>query len=206
MSFSLNEVEATTKKAARGAGYDWGLAEEAGKAARWLCAHGLDGVAHVAHLLTHGYADKLDQRRPQSLSSPWTGHSSLCPLITGATLSDCATCLPAEIGRITAPVILLPFIASAARQTDTAITVEMDGFSAWTDGHALSLAGEPPAETARLVLKSGAAFEALQPLQSRAHPAPDAWITLDQLAQRTYAPATDESRRLGAGAGLSDND
>ena len=32
MSLSLNEVESTAKKAARGAGYPWGLAEEAAKA------------------------------------------------------------------------------------------------------------------------------------------------------------------------------
>ncbi|NND22495.1 MAG: DUF3726 domain-containing protein, partial [Silicimonas sp.] len=42
MSYSLNEVEATAKKAARGAGYPWGLAEEAAKATRWLCAHDID--------------------------------------------------------------------------------------------------------------------------------------------------------------------
>ena len=32
MNLSLNEVDAMAKKAARGAGYSWGLAEEAGKA------------------------------------------------------------------------------------------------------------------------------------------------------------------------------
>ena len=31
MSFALNEIEATANKAARGAGLDWGIAEEAGK-------------------------------------------------------------------------------------------------------------------------------------------------------------------------------
>ena len=32
MNFSLNEMEAIAKRAARGAGYPWGLAEEASKA------------------------------------------------------------------------------------------------------------------------------------------------------------------------------
>lgn len=40
MSFALNEIEATAKRATRGAGYDWGLAEDASKAVRWLCARG----------------------------------------------------------------------------------------------------------------------------------------------------------------------
>jgi hypothetical protein len=36
--------------------------------------------------------------------------------------------------------------------------------------------------------------------------APEAFATLNELAARTYAPATDASRERGAGAGLSDND
>ncbi|MEL7259121.1 MAG: DUF3726 domain-containing protein, partial [Pseudomonadota bacterium] len=43
MSWSLNEVESLARKAARGAGYSWGLAEEAGKATRWTCAAGWPG-------------------------------------------------------------------------------------------------------------------------------------------------------------------
>ena len=34
MSFSLNEIEAMGRRAARGAGLHWGIAEEAGKAVR----------------------------------------------------------------------------------------------------------------------------------------------------------------------------
>ena len=48
MHASLNEIESLCKKAARGAGLSWGLAEEAGKAARWLSAHGLDGPGVLA--------------------------------------------------------------------------------------------------------------------------------------------------------------
>jgi hypothetical protein len=35
MMRSLNEIEAMAKRAVRGAGLAWGLAEEAGKALRW---------------------------------------------------------------------------------------------------------------------------------------------------------------------------
>ena len=41
---------------------------------------------------------------------------------------------------------------------------------------------------------------------SRAMPDPQDWAQLEALARLTYAPATDESRLNGAGAGLSDND
>jgi hypothetical protein len=34
----------------------------------------------------------------------------------------------------------------------------------------------------------------------------DVWSTLTQLAAMTHVPATDASRKSGAGAGLTDND
>ena len=37
---SLNEIESTAVKAARCAGYGWGLAEEVGQSARWLAMRG----------------------------------------------------------------------------------------------------------------------------------------------------------------------
>ncbi len=52
MSWSLNEIEGLARKAARGSGLSWGLAEEAGKATRWLCAAGLPGADALAGLLT----------------------------------------------------------------------------------------------------------------------------------------------------------
>ena len=41
MYMSLNEIDVSVKRAARGVGMSWGLAEEAGKAARWLAARRL---------------------------------------------------------------------------------------------------------------------------------------------------------------------
>ena len=46
MTWSLNELEAEVKKAIKGAGLSWGLAEEGSKAVRWLAAHGADRCRH----------------------------------------------------------------------------------------------------------------------------------------------------------------
>ena len=48
---SLPEIESLVVKAARGAGYNWGIAEEAGFAVRWLARTGLPGPEILlAHL------------------------------------------------------------------------------------------------------------------------------------------------------------
>jgi hypothetical protein len=52
VSRTLAEIRATATKAARGAGHDWGLAEEAGVATRVLESHDLPGVHVLARLLS----------------------------------------------------------------------------------------------------------------------------------------------------------
>jgi len=205
MSFSLNEVEATAKKAARGAGYSWGLAEEAGKATRWLCAQGLDGCAALAAL--------LQEPRPETPTCDgvvWSGPGALCSLITGATLSDCAADLangPIRLVEVAQPQLLLPFAAGAARHLGTVLTLSCDTLTACTDGAGLDLATIPaPPGTSDVTVSIGGAMAEARAIQSRATPDPADWETLTGFAARTYAPATDASRRLGAGAGLSDND
>ncbi|WP_372885200.1 DUF3726 domain-containing protein [Shimia sp.] len=194
MSFALNEVEATAKKAARGAGHPWGLAEEAGKATRWLCAQGLDGVAILSTALS---------RDPSAAA---------CPLAEGAALSDRAAALAGQetlLAEVAAPAMVLPFAALVARQTGQCVTVECKGAWATTDGRRLRLSATFPAAPAPLRLLCGGdpgALDDLRPMATRATPDDVAWQTLERLAHRTYAPATEESRMRGAGAGLSDND
>lgn len=209
MSYALNEVEATAKRAARGAGYDWGLAEEAAKATRWLCVQGLDGAAVLAGLLEAGYAAELPAHVPQSLDGNWLAEVPLCPLAAGAALSDCAAQLqsaPLATGPVSRPAMILPFAAMAARQLGTCVTVAGEGFQAVTDGTGLHCEGTLPETAAQLTIRAAGSLANAYPSFTRAEPEEAAWAVLNRFAQKTYAPATEESRLLGAGAGLSDND
>jgi hypothetical protein len=213
VSVSLNEVEATAKKAARGAGYSWGMAEEAAKTTRWLCAHGLDGCASLAALLGKTDGAVLADMAPKSLTDEWHASSGmLCPVMTGAALSDCATRLrqtDIHLANITEPVLILPFVVAAARQLGTTITVAWDGLSATTDGTDISWKGDEDltaATTVRVTIRIGGTLDRSAPHHTRAAPDAAVWNRLHQLAGRTYAPATEESRLLGAGVGVSDNE
>jgi len=205
MSYSLNEVEATTKKAARGAGFEWGLAEEAGRAARWLCANGLGGCGKLAEYLAGNRCFP-----PDDLEGSWrSNQGDLCPLQTGAALSDLALEIakkPVSISNVAVPAILLPFAAWAALATELNMTLKIDGITATTDGVTLCLSGEIPARAVSVVVSSGGTIFAAVPRFERAEPRAESWRVLSEFAHKTYAPATEESRLLGAGAGLSDND
>lgn len=206
MSYSLNEVEATAKRATRGAGFAWGLAEDAAKATRWLCAHGVDGVGHLAVLL-----DQSDRslHAPSSIEGAWTGEGALCPLHAGCLLSDSAHLLnahPIVMEHVASPVLLIPFAALASRQLKTPVSLECDGIAICTDGHILSATPDWPATVQSVTVTLGGHVPASSPRQTRMTPHPADWDALNRFAHKTYAPATEESRLLGAGAGLSDND
>src|SRR5690242_14111190 len=120
MIVSLNEAETTIRKAFRGAGYHWGEAEEAGKAAVWLVRRKLPVMRPFLQLLR-----SLDGapavRRPIVDAGIWRSASrALCPVLAGIALADAASDL--EIGaeirfeNLLAPIVLVPFASFAASE------------------------------------------------------------------------------------------
>lgn len=212
MNLALIEVEAMAKKAARGAGYSWGIAEEAAKATRWLCAAGFDGVATLAKVLQTVDGQDLATMTPSALGGDWQGSSdTLCPLATGAALSDGAV-FWAEAGKtasnVIAPLLLLPFAANAALQLGRPVTLSWQGAQLVTDGQSVSGPSSlvTPDQQKTVQVQLGGKIIDTTPTRLRATPSDADWATLERFAHRTYAPDTEESRLKGAGAGLSDND
>ena len=216
MTYALNEIEAMGKRAARGVGCDWGIAEETAKAVRWLAMHGLPGPEVLADLLTLNDGRSYADLAPLTDAGVWEAASgSLCPLVAGAALSDRANEVASgrelEL-RVTAyPLLLAPYVAAAAQSTGTALELTWPGVTMTFDGDGVSITGEPAdlaaksAETVRCrctVIQVSDAANAGQRCDVDA----DTWGRLNAFAQRTFAPATEASRLAGAGAGLSDND
>ncbi|MDD9979285.1 MAG: DUF3726 domain-containing protein [Boseongicola sp.] len=210
MSFSLNEVEATAKKAARGAGYPWGLADEAGKATRWLEAHGMAGCTRLAaHLQTVDSAD-LESWTPNTATEVWESPSGhLCPIITGSALSDAAYRLrggPITLNQVHTPHLLLSFIAGCSNFLDQAISLTSGNAKALIYLKEMSIDGSLGDEPCDVTIGLAGQDPKPSELLTRASPDLHDWAILNRFAKRTYAPATAASRAKGAGAGLTDND
>lgn len=211
MTFSLNEIEALAKKAARGAGYPWGIAEETGKAVRWLCAAGVDGCSALAKYLIDCDGDDLSVRAPKQ-GNTWTSIADrLCPLLAGAALSDLADTLhegDLRLESVAHPILLAPFAGLSAQHLEAPVVLEWSDAFVATDGKALVLRGDISASAATVIVRVETGFDHAhwQPKRSRADPDEESLAILNSLAHRTYAPATETSRLAGAGAGLSDND
>ena len=215
MTFSLNEIEAMGKRAARGAGLPWGLAEEAGKAARWLTARGLPGAEQLADILTRNDKRDYAELAPVDVDGIWQAPAGrLCPLISGAALCDRAAAIAdgraIELGETAQPLLLLPSIAGAAKLTGSAIAIAWKDVVVTLSPGCESIEGNRDALTTRSTerVRCRRADDIVEPGVPAAPVATiDAatWSRLAAFAQRTYAPATEASRLSGAGAGLSDN-
>ena len=99
-NYSLGEIDALARKATRGAGYSWGIAEEAGKAVRWLSAYGFSGAETLAKYLSivaNKPQDFIPQLQNNSAKSDAdlknaiafaNNNASLCPLYGGTLIND----------------------------------------------------------------------------------------------------------------------
>lgn len=212
---TLAEAESYLRKVARACGLDWGIAEEAGKAARWLAAFKLPGPeTMLAHLLTlkgQDYADHI----PDCKLEPWQASTGrLCPIITGAALADRSARMlngyEFKLADTAYPILLAATVGQAARCHQTVFT------TCWRDvrvscfENGLSIDGNRD----DLLVREVDAVRCFQGDLSTPQQLPsamaysidtDTFKRIDKLAFQTYVPASVESR-AGAGAGLTDND
>ena len=212
---TLAETEVYLRKAARACGLDWGVAEEAGKAARWLAAFALPGpetmLDHLQSLAGKDYRGFI----PDCDLQPWQASGGiLCPIITGAALADRSALMlggnPVRIGRLAWPLLLAPALGQAARHHHTAFTVCWAGLRLDCYGDGITISGDR--ESLLLAEAPNVCCCREEPSQPQQRASTSAYEIdekifgkIDALAFETYVPSSEESR-AGAGAGLTDND
>ena len=212
---TLAEVESYLRKSAQAVGLEWGIAEEAGKAARWLAAFGLPGPeSTLTHLLR---LRGMDYRVfvPDVNANPWKSKNGLlCPIITGAAIADRSAQLlegkKIELEQTAYPLLLAATIGQAARCHKAVFTTSWAGVRVSCFENGLSIVGSQDDLVLQQAEKVTIYQENLKTPQALpstlAYPiGEDTFKRIDTLAFETYAPATEESR-AGAGAGLTDND
>jgi hypothetical protein len=205
---SLNEIETMIRRAATGAGWPYGLADDAGRAAAWLAARGFDGIGAALAALEPGPApvngeQTAEGRVLRGARAAAVGPSCFDVLGAGGP----ATSVILE--DIDQPLMLIGLGGIAAGSGNCSFRLESDaGFRAHIGGEAVSMTGPAP--------DSGATLRAVRIAGAAVGPSPDPargvevdealWARVKTLAAKSYVPATEQSRARGAGAGEIDND
>lgn len=189
IDLSLNEVETLSTKAARGAGFSWGLAEDIGRAARRVAVEDENWGQALLGLL-----DNAQSFAPPDLSrtARWrmgeadvaTGRP-LCPIRTAALLLDD----PLEAGVL--PLTIL----------DVALPVWLD---AMLRRSTMGLAHPVVLPRADVVIERH--LQIAQPVAGRRGAIDrETLAALNAFAARTYVPESERSRARGAGGGRVDD-
>ena len=133
MLCSLNEIRALATGAARGAGLPWGVADEAGRAARWLEARGLAGLSALNNALESLSAPDWRRCLPVPEGVVWRAESGeIDGLLAGMTLADRADRpLPFAgdgvlvLARVRWPLLAVPFLAGVAQVCGVQLVVSL---------------------------------------------------------------------------------
>ncbi|TPN85537.1 DUF3726 domain-containing protein [Mesorhizobium sp. CU2] len=192
IELSLNEVETLSAKAARGAGFSWGLAEDVGRAARRIAAAGEDWSSAMLSLAEN--AQSFDAPDPARATRWRTGEADkpagkpLCPIRTAALLLDDpppADALPLTILDVGLPVWFCAMLLRSDMRIARPATLSMS--------------------QADVVVERRDGIE--RPVTGRRGSIDQrTFAALNAFAARTYVPESENSRVRGAGGGRVDDE
>ena len=202
---SFSEIDTTSKRASRAAGFAWGIAEEVGKNMRNLEMFGLSGVKNLNLYLQN--IKKNPTEKPKKIAKENRPQSKeFCPIYCGTSFLDNCKMLESlkliKFFNVSYPLLLLPFLSRASDLVGKKISVqyEKNNFLLNFDktifskniknDHIVSLAKEITIE----FLENNNSFSAQE------------WKELYKLSEETFVEETDSLKTKGAGAGLTDND
>lgn len=224
--YSLNETSSRARLAAKGAGYPWGLADEVYRSVFWLINRNLPAPMVLNQLLSQYHApEEVEHAMPDINGIEYLSRGSwLCPIMVGCALADRVDVMSVDakitIDELKCPLLLLPFIAEIATKLNRVVELTFESqheqlLLMASDGKHVRFSSADVVEldhvkniklTFASITEYGFDVTDAMPLHTRASVDPATWDALAAFAHHTYAPASEASRNLGAGAGTTDND
>lgn len=215
-NFSIREAETLCMKAARGAGYSWGMSEEISVVAGFLIKHNLSDLGDIIDLLSQ-ISDQGFARLVPVSSDHWEPATSegLCPITTGCYLSDSASCefQKVVIGRIAKPIALLGFLASISKRHGVNLQICWGHFQALVAATSIEVIRGQEEKSVMLAEQVIIEKTPRKPgscsgdsLATRIDIEEDILARLLDYRRKTCVPETDELRTTGAGGEKVDDD
>ena len=202
---SFSEIDTTSKRASKAAGFAWGIAEEIGKNMRNLEMFGLPGVKNLNLYLRK--IKKTSTEKPKKIEKKNKPKSKeFCPIYCGtAFLDNCKNLESLKLIKffnVSYPLLLLPFLSRASDIVGKKISVkyEKNNFLLNFDKTIFSnnINNDKVVSKAKKI--------SIEFLENNNSFSLKEWKKLYKLSEETFVEETDSSKKKGAGAGLTDND
>ena len=114
---TLSEIETTAKRASRGAGYSWGIAEEVGKSIRLFELFGFPAIKHLNQYYQNKKKENFKEVKLFNKINKSDG-SSFCPIMLGVNFIDQVKNIEnlkkCSVENLAYPLLLLSFLSRAS--------------------------------------------------------------------------------------------
>ena len=201
---SFSEIDTTSKRASKAAGFTWGVAEEIGKNMRNLEMFGLPGIKNL-NLYFRKIKKKPNEKpkRIEKKNKPKT--KEFCPIYCGVAFLDSCKKLEnlklIKFFNVSYPLLLLPFLSRSSDIVGKKILVKYE-----KNNFLLNFDKSIFSNNSNNKIVSKAKEISIEFLENNNSFSTKEWKELYRLSEETFVKETDSLKKKGAGAGLTDND
>ena len=200
---SFSEIETAVKRATRGIGFPWGVAEEVGKNIRLLEMFGLPGFKNINQYFKVLKSQEFE--KISTISSINNSKSLFCPITMGVNFFDQSIHLKdaksIEINNLGFPILFIPFVSRASEIIGKRIFLKIDDkeflFNYNQTVYSNYLGGDIVDKGEKTKIKF---------MENKNLFSDEEWSELYKLSEDTFVEETMELKQSAAGAGLTDND
>ena len=201
---SLSEIDTTSKRAAKGAGFSWGISEEIGKNMRLLELFGLSGIKNLNKYLKD-YKKKQFQKIALISEINETKKNPFCPIILGTNFIDQVNLLDKKniikIINVAFPILFLPFVSRASEVIGKRIFLKID-----EKEFLLNLNQSIYSNYLKNEILEKCNSISINFIENNNSFNENEWKELYKLSEDTFVEETESLKIGAAGAGLTDND
>ena len=201
---SLSEIDTTSKRASRAAGYSWGVAEEIGKNIRLLELFGLEGIKTLNQYYSVKNKEKFSNLN-LIIENNKSDKYPYCPIILGINFLDQIRTLEKfkkiTFNKISFPLLLLPFLSRSSEIIGKKINIKFDKIEFLLNLNvniSSNLLDKNCPEIAKNV--------EINIIENKDNFTEQDWKSLYKLSEETFVDETESLKQGAAGAGLTDND
>ena len=201
---SLSEIETTSKRATRAAGFSWGVSEEVGKCIRLLELFGLPGIKNLNSYFNEKKLNNFEdlklinkENQPQK--------NTFCPINLGVSFLDQIRTLETfkycSFKNIAYPILFLPFLSRSSEIIGKRILFQFEK-NIFLFNFNLNISSNfSKKEFPTVVKRCQVNF-----LENKDSFSDKEWKNLYKLSENTFVDETESLKQGAAGAGLTDND
>ena len=201
---SFSEIETTSKRASRAAGYSWGISEEVGKNVRLLEMFGLPGIKNLNDYYNKKKEQKFESLKLINIENKAT-KLQFCPIISGTSFLDQVKSLDnlneIKFEGIAYPLLFLPFVSRASEVIGKRLFLKLDN-----NEFLLNFNNNICSNFLNNKIIKAANFATIRFLENIDSFNEKEWNQLYKLSEETFVEESDSLKETAAGAGLIDND